>query len=92
MKAIFFFISSFGNHKAKILLGDSFSGCPVSKLRGEMDQRVATENSKSTGKRRAECTLEAPGIQPKARASVSHGLVLMSKPAGSGSLRMGGND
>lgn len=56
-----------------------------------MDQRVATENSKSTGKRRAQCTLETPGIQPKARV-VSHGLVLMSKPAGSGSIKMSGKD
>lgn len=28
--------------------------------------------------------MEAPGARPKARPSVSHGLVLMSKPAGAG--------
>lgn len=48
-EALFFFIGSSGNHKANILLEDGFSGCPVSKLRGEMDQQAATGDGKSTG-------------------------------------------
>lgn len=53
-----------------------------------MDQRVASGTVNQQAKRRAECTVEAPGAQPKARASVSQGLVLMSKPAGVGSARL----
>lgn len=73
------FTASSGNHKANILLGDVLLGCPVSKLKGEMDQRTATEDGKST-----ESWMYCGGprrTRLKAKLSVSHGLVLMSWPA-----------
>lgn len=85
---LFFFIGSSGNHKANILLEDGFRGALWANWEGKWinEQPPGTVNQQA--KRRAECTVEAPGAQPKARASVSQSLVLMSKPAGPGSTRL----
>lgn len=85
---LFFFIGSSGNHKANILLEDGFRGALWANWEGKWinEQPPGTVNQQA--KRRAECTVEAPGAQSKARASVSQSLVLMSKPAGPGSTHL----
>lgn len=82
---LFFFFGSSGNHKANILLEDGFWGALWANWEGKWinEQPPGTVNQQA--KRKAECIVEALGAQPKVRASVSQGLVLMSKPAGPGS-------
>lgn len=85
---LFFFIGSSGNHKANILLEDGFRGALWANWEGKWINERPPGTVNQQAKRRAECTVEAPGAQPKAKASVSQNLVLMSKPAGPGSTRL----
>ncbi len=85
---LFFFIGSSGNHKANILLEDGFRGALWANWEGKWINERPPGTVNQQAKRRAECSVEAPGAQPKARASVSQSLVLMSKPAGPGSTRL----
>lgn len=87
-RGLFFFIGSSGNHKANILLEDRFWGALWANWEGKWINERPPGTVNQQAKRRAECTVEAPGAQPKARASVSQSLVLMSKPAGPGSTRL----
>lgn len=87
-EALFFFTGSSGNHKANILLEDGFRGALWANWEGKWINKQPLGTVNQQAKRRAECTAEAPGVQPKARASVSHRLVLMSKPAGPGSTSL----
>lgn len=84
-RGLFFFIGSSGNHKANILQEDGFRGALWANWEGKWINERPSGTVNQQAKRRAECTVEAPGAQPKARASVSQSLVLMSKPAGPGS-------
>lgn len=87
-EALFFFNGSSGNHKAKILLEDGFRGALWANWEGKWINKQPPGTVNQQAKRRAECTAEAPGARTKAGASVSHRLVLMSKPAGPGSTSL----